>query len=197
MVIVPITAIATSSTIAPRIEVYTMLACSVHKPDIFKETYRLGRPLYDDDILYNSLLVHQVAPSPTAREGFWAGNVMNGTVPNPPGQNLCASDPVVRAEVAKLTTSEWNFLLPSLMAKDRICALSPTVITTLTGLLSCITTSWWGAVRLPPKPPIFHLTFYMFIFTVLRSTWPHAGYRHLRRWPSPRRFQFYLHFIVF
>ena len=38
MAIIPFSSMAMGATIAPKIEVYTMLACRVHKPDIFEES---------------------------------------------------------------------------------------------------------------------------------------------------------------
>ena len=98
----PFTAIAMATTIAPRIEIYTMLVCSVYKPDIFKQNY----PGVDASRLdLSAPNLASVAPSPTLipiylpeliTEPPKSGN--NSTLPN-----QCASDPVVQAEVARLT----------------------------------------------------------------------------------------------
>lgn len=123
LAIMPFTSIAMSATMAPRIEIYTILACSVHKPDIFKQSFpglELGlveerRQLPTDpstqliDRIYLPYLTNKL------------GQATNTSVPTKP--NLCASDPVVQAAVAKLTA----------------------VIATCTGILACITTGWWGS----------------------------------------------------
>ncbi|GLB34576.1 putative major facilitator superfamily protein [Lyophyllum shimeji] len=126
LLIVPFTAIATSATLAPRIEVYTLLACSVHKPDTFRHEHPpLGGFLHFPDIspvippripISVPPLNHELTYAPPAF------SLQNDTRdPKAPGS--CASDPVVQAAVAKLTTA----------------------ISTATGLLSCLTTAWWGS----------------------------------------------------
>ncbi|KDR73680.1 hypothetical protein GALMADRAFT_251460 [Galerina marginata CBS 339.88] len=137
--VIPFTALASSGTTAPCIEIYTMLACSVHKPDIFKQNFpgiELGlRGMSLDTTVYdiqtpkssntspspfspNLPQIHLpvASPFPTIIEN-------NGSTVPSADKKLCASDPVVQAAVAKLTA----------------------VIATLTGILSCITTGWWGA----------------------------------------------------
>ncbi|KAM6500295.1 Major facilitator superfamily domain containing protein [Amanita muscaria] len=72
--LIPFSAIAMVSTLAPRIEIYTLLACKVHNPDVFNQS--------------NSLLsrsVHNLLPQISAQD-----------------TQRCASDPVVQAAVAKL-----------------------------------------------------------------------------------------------
>ncbi|KAF5358151.1 hypothetical protein D9756_001317 [Leucocoprinus leucothites] len=87
----PFTAIAMASTLAPRIEVYTILACRLLRPDI-----------YHDESLSVLDLTSTLAPTR--------------------GQ-LCAADPVVQAAVAKFAAA----------------------MSTSMGVLSCLTTGWWGA----------------------------------------------------
>ncbi|KAF8969597.1 major facilitator superfamily domain-containing protein [Flammula alnicola] len=131
---VPFTSIAASLTIAPRIEIYTMLACSVHKPDIFRQNFP-GIELGLQDIsrepselglrglstLPNPYSPHLV-PVYLPKASFLGLVQKNGSV-LPTHRNQCASDPVVQAAVAKLTA----------------------VIAACMGILSCITTGWWGA----------------------------------------------------
>ncbi|KAJ7097761.1 major facilitator superfamily domain-containing protein [Mycena belliarum] len=117
----PISTIAMSATMAPKIEVYTLLACSVHKPEIFKDTQLFSAHLPP------SLRPHDDGPNTGAsvRPSFDVAlsntstmNAMTDQKPSP-----CASDPVVQAAVAKLTTA----------------------ITTSMGVLGCLTTAWWGS----------------------------------------------------
>ncbi|KAH9484438.1 putative membrane protein [Psilocybe cubensis] len=137
--VLPFTAIAMSATIAPRIEIYTILACSVHKPDIFRQAYPerwapnnstfpsviSESPYQPNDI--HAYDAHPALPlvnpvyhpaSPNSDVIHWSNN-SDGT----PNRNLCASDPTVLAAVAKLTA----------------------VITATMGILSLLTTGWWGA----------------------------------------------------
>ncbi|KAG5643210.1 hypothetical protein DXG03_001328 [Asterophora parasitica] len=110
--IVPFTAVAMSATLAPRVEVFTLLACSVHKPDIFRQTLpTLGGRFDVPEITMPLPPIHGNMHQALTLSHFAA---QNDTKPLP---NLCASDPVVQAAAAKLST----------------------------GTLSCITTGWWGS----------------------------------------------------
>ncbi|KAF8473108.1 major facilitator superfamily domain-containing protein [Gautieria morchelliformis] len=84
----PFTSIAFATTIAPRIEIYTKLACEALKP----EYQSIG---VDDSSIM------QIVPAPS---------------------KLCGQDPEVQAAVAQLMT----FMTVSM------------------GILSCITSGWWG-----------------------------------------------------
>ncbi|TFK36324.1 major facilitator superfamily domain-containing protein [Crucibulum laeve] len=132
--IVPFTSIAMSATIAPRIEIYTTLACSVHKPDIFKQAFPVKPPYMrfgDDAPSVFSATVNMTVPTidlgldrvylPEHDSNSRYGSVKLTASPSKP--NPCATDPVVGAAVAKLTA----------------------VITASMGILSCVTTGWWGA----------------------------------------------------
>jgi hypothetical protein len=161
----PFSSIAMSATIAPRIEIYTMLACSVHKPDIFRQNFpgiELGLHTTIHEI---SGLDFRVPSSdiPTSSDihmahvfpgiyPFLDSPPKNGSTPPPKKGNLCASDPVVLAAVAKLTAGKLSLYFLSLfphMSLHTYLVMSLTVsivITTSMGILSCITTGWWGAV---------------------------------------------------
>ena len=92
---------------APRIEIYTVLACSVHKPDIFKQSFpglELGLVEEPRQLSTHSsvqLIDRVYLPHLTDK----LGRAANGSVPTNP--NLCASDPVVQAAVAKLTAGAF------------------------------------------------------------------------------------------
>lgn len=73
-----------SATIAPRIEVYTSLACRVHKPEVFQQSF--------SSISFGKL------PNTTLSQE-------NNIQPNIP--YLCASEPIVQAAVATLTTGKY------------------------------------------------------------------------------------------
>ena len=108
LVIMPFTSIAMSATMAPRIEIYTVLACSVHKPDIFKQSFpglELGLVEEPRQLSTHSsiqLIDRVYLPHLTNK----LGRAANGSVPTNP--NLCASDPVVQAAVAKLTAGAFS-----------------------------------------------------------------------------------------
>lgn len=96
-----------SATLAPRVEIYTTLACSVHKPDIFRQAFpALGNMLFSYDV------IPSIIP-PTANYTSSVGMIfldhsglqdITGDQPSRP--NLCASDPVVQAAVAKLSAGK-------------------------------------------------------------------------------------------
>ncbi|KAH9484437.1 putative membrane protein C14C4.07 [Psilocybe cubensis] len=135
LMLMPFTAIATSATIAPRIEMYTILACKTHRPDIFREVY----PDYDMQGLASALSrsSDQVGPtyasnsssvlSALSEVSFLSTDTWTDGIENmsrrPIKKNKCAADPTVAAAVAKLTA----------------------VISTWMGTLSILTTGWWGA----------------------------------------------------
>ncbi|EDR03207.1 uncharacterized protein LACBIDRAFT_307381 [Laccaria bicolor S238N-H82] len=128
LTILPFTSIAMSAMMAPRIEIYTTLACRVHKPDIFEQSFpglELG--------LVDAFEVFGQLPHRNGSAGLFidqiyrprlTDNSVRTTRESPTTKpNRCASDPVVQAAVAKLTA----------------------VIEAFTGILSCITAGWWGA----------------------------------------------------
>ncbi|KAL0570808.1 hypothetical protein V5O48_011144 [Marasmius crinis-equi] len=91
MGMMPFSAMAMAATIAPKVEIYTMLACRVHKPDIYYESglsTLTGSNLHVND-----------------------------------NNRACFSDPEVQAAVAQLAA----------------------VMTACMGVLSCLTTGWWGS----------------------------------------------------
>ena len=61
------------------------------------------------------------------------------------------------------------------------------VITMSMGILSCITTGWWGAVSLT----IFSQTNWLRLITVFRPTWPDKRHGNFCPWATSYRVQFY------
>ena len=112
LAIMPFTAIATSSTMAPRIEIYTTLACSIHRPEIFGESLQ---PL---DILGSIVQLSMVPAVAHKSSSMEISNVFmiekslqiddKDTLPT--RKQRCASDPVVQAAVAKLTAGEYKLV---------------------------------------------------------------------------------------
>ncbi|PFH51761.1 hypothetical protein AMATHDRAFT_40016 [Amanita thiersii Skay4041] len=121
--IMPFSAIAMSATIAPRIEIYTRLACKVHKPDIYNE-HSLQLVLKLFPFLGSDMLTKPDISMPYLHEVNLITPALNIIAEGSPhGTKQCATDPVVQAAVAKLIT----------------------VISVSMGILSCLTTAWWGA----------------------------------------------------
>lgn len=138
----PFAAIAISATLAPRIEIYTMLVCSVHKPDIFRQAYPPGS--YQHSQAAPILVQRSRSPEPMvsrlptplahATESvvlrFDEGKLSEwGWVGEDTGGNTCASDPVVQAEVAKLTLGKFvvpfsSSLHVANIAYQRFCVLA-------------------------------------------------------------------------
>ncbi|KAH6895043.1 major facilitator superfamily domain-containing protein [Coprinopsis sp. MPI-PUGE-AT-0042] len=102
--LIPFSAMAQGATLAPKVELYTMLACRAVKPDIFDEG------IFDPTIPTALSLLSSSTPSILKLETL--------------SPSSCASDPTVQAAVAQLSA----------------------VITTTTGVLSLLTTAWWGAL---------------------------------------------------
>ncbi|KAF4576704.1 hypothetical protein EYR36_004683 [Pleurotus pulmonarius] len=108
IVLLPFGALASTATLAPRIEILTILACSVIKPEIFdvgKNSSSLS-PFINLVPLVNSTGLDHLAN---------------------PGSGIpqtCAQDPDVQAAVAQLSA----------------------VLTATMGVLSCLTTAWWGSL---------------------------------------------------
>ena len=112
--IMPFTTIAMSATLAPRVEIYTMLVCSVHKPDVIRDafpplSYRHSVPTSVQQSRSpqpiaswpDTPLAHATEsvglPFNEDKLSEWVGEDTEKS------GNTCASDPVVQAEVAKLS----------------------------------------------------------------------------------------------
>jgi len=93
----PLTSIATSATLAPRVEVYTILACAVHKPDILGQNFPEIAPGRRIDFRDFHARTHKLHPLLDYRSLSEADS---------PNQNLCATDPVVQAATAKLIAGQ-------------------------------------------------------------------------------------------
>ena len=107
----PFTSIATSATAAPRIEIYTTLACSIHRPDIFGESSQqldildFVQPLSN----YRIPAAHQSGSIDISDVLIGKSLQFNDADSPPTRKQRCASDPVVQAAVAKLITSVYFF----------------------------------------------------------------------------------------
>ena len=110
LVLIPFTSIAVSSTIAPRIEIYTALACT----DIYGESFQRLDILDFVQQSNDPAAVHQ-SGSLDVFDAFMIDKSLrfNDADPPPTRKQRCASDPVVQAAVAKLSTGAYNlsFLL--------------------------------------------------------------------------------------
>lgn len=102
MALVPLSSIAMSSTLAPRVEIYTRLACQVHKPDVYKQAYAgldlgYGHAALDTAVNFSAAFDAAWGQTDVNRK---SGGVLLSAAMKPKD---CASDPVVQAAVAKLT----------------------------------------------------------------------------------------------
>ena len=111
--IMPFTAIATSSTIAPRIEIYTTLACSILRPDygeVPQQADNLGF-LHSNECRI-SAMAHQSSCVDISNVFMIDKSLQTIGADTPPTRKQrCASDPVVQAAVAKLTTRAYSFFV--------------------------------------------------------------------------------------
>lgn len=125
--ILPLTAMATlfmSMTLGPRTEIYIRLVCAEVKPE-----FLLIPPVFPTFPFELPPSGPQTPPTPSFLDDFTAQNMTlhhkpkpQINVPRPVGK--CAKDPEVQTRVAELTTA----------------------IAFITGVLSCITSGWWGHV---------------------------------------------------
>ena len=124
--IMPFTAIATSLTIAPRIEIYTTVACSILKPEYGENPQQpeiVG--FFHSNDCRNPPAAHQSSCVDISDILMIDKALQTNGVDTPPTrEQRCASDPVVQAAVARLTTSAYrvvSFLCTSICT----CTLSP------------------------------------------------------------------------
>lgn len=130
--VAPISSIGYSAAFAPRVEVYTLLACRIHKPGYFPNDPSLDVTTYMADVarihdipnanvdVPSNLSIPDATydHSPSVRDYEWSEKT----------RERCTTDPEIQAIVAKL---------------------SATLVTTM-GMLSCLTTGWWGSVCMFP-----------------------------------------------
>lgn len=124
----PLASIGFSAVIGPRVEMYTVLACRVHAPGNelqYAQPYSMlsmnaARTLHDgltlDDPSAPIASTQPVSIYVPTDTGHQQSHV--------PDRDQCASDPVVQAAVAQLSA----------------------VLNTTMGILSCLTTAWWGSL---------------------------------------------------
>lgn len=167
----PISSMAMTSAAAPRVAIYTELACREHKPE-----YTVGRRLAHLDALsgVSRSHYHEIAPADTVNRSvpygldvlaessvylqpfFLEDSASRNETEDLPN-NECAADPVVQAATAKLIAA----------------------MTTTMGILSCLTAAWWGSVseHLPCRDSHSYLC-----ETAIRSVRPHFRPQHLDHW---------------
>ena len=111
--ITPFTVIASSSTVTPRIEIYTSLACSFLRPDYGES------PQQPADVLgfhSNDCRIPAVAHQSSFVNISDVFSVIDKSLQTnhsdtpPTRKQRCASDPVVQAAVAKLTTRAYRIV---------------------------------------------------------------------------------------
>ncbi|KAH0827047.1 major facilitator superfamily domain-containing protein [Lanmaoa asiatica] len=125
-----------SALLSPKVALYTALACRVHKPEYITHSHHLPSftfPPTHDLVAINAA---DIPISYVSDGSKTAADTVSIHLPNsaytrldyiqdePDSQQKCASDPVVQAVVAKLNA----------------------VFNATTGILSCLTTSWWGSL---------------------------------------------------
>lgn len=140
MIALPFAAIATSATIAPRIEVYTMLACNVYRPE-YVSADSVAKQLAPPYLGHYSFFFTPGISTGTFSEqpffltnpGLWGNQTCTSVTaaldaPYETGgvSQRCASDPEVQAAVAELTAGElYEFFIIS----DITCSQLPLNVT--------------------------------------------------------------------
>lgn len=134
----PVASLGFSAIIGPRVEMYTALACRVHAPGLELQyepngMLHLAQPhsmlsVDTAKTLYDGLNLDDLsAPVVSAQSVsvYVPASADTGSQQSPvPDRDQCASDPVVQAAVAQLSA----------------------VLSTTMGVLSCLTTVWWGSL---------------------------------------------------
>ena len=122
----PLIAIASSSTITPRIEIYTTLACSILKPEYGESPQQpdIVGFLHSNDCR-SSAVAHQ-SSCVVISDILTIYKSLQTKGPDTPltRKQRCASDPVVQAAVAKLTTRAYRILF-FLCTSTCACSFSP------------------------------------------------------------------------
>ena len=150
LVITQFGVIADSSTITPRIEIYTSLACSFLRPDYGESSQQpadvLGF-LHSNNCSSIPAVAHQ-SSCVNISDVFMIDNSLqiNGSDTPPTRKKRCASDPVVQAVVAKLTTRAYWILFYFIFDSDiSTCTFSlSSGIRLLRNSLSFRYVGWWG-----------------------------------------------------
>ncbi|KAJ7244045.1 major facilitator superfamily domain-containing protein [Mycena rebaudengoi] len=125
LILAPLGNLVLAATVAPRLEIYTLLACRQHKPEIFDKLSAYARILpnqleyAESDSGFGSSFNHLIQNT----SGTYATAIFSETAEERPGRNPCSSDPTVQAAVTKFAT-----------------------VTSITsGTLSFLTGGWWGS----------------------------------------------------
>ena len=134
--ILPLLSIPVAVTMAPRIEIYNLLACSVHRPEIFDlslvgsaSNAAQGHHNVYSQLTFNNTTATtyhtQFVPQillDRRRSPVDAISLFSSDSESP--QSRCASDPVVRAAVAKLTAGEPSICSLPFYLSECICPSS-------------------------------------------------------------------------
>lgn len=146
----PLSSLGFSALVAPRVEMYTVLACRVHAPEYEPHDLHLVQP--QSMLTMNATWTQDgfTLDVPIAAHGsVQPVSLYIPASPSPSKQhisesdrNQCASDPVVQAAVARLSAGPFVvFLVLTEWNSYRV------VLATSMGVLACFTTAWWGSVR--------------------------------------------------
>ncbi|KAG9318823.1 major facilitator superfamily domain-containing protein [Chiua virens] len=134
---IPLGSIGYSATLAPKVSLYTDLVCRVHRPEYVINEHAQGSLTSSGPLTHTiTSITASAAPAPQVSDGGTGNDTVSIHFPTPSytawsdyiqsglDEQKCASDPVVQAVVAKLSAA----------------------FVTTTGILSCLTTGWWGSL---------------------------------------------------
>jgi len=137
----PLSSIGYSAAFAPRVEVYTQLACRVHKPEYFPDS---PSPLFSQPLISHVAQASNTSPTKTgAVDDPSYVFIPNTTYEDPETRKKCTTDPDVQAKVARLSASMSHASCGVDARSHLMIALATTM-----GILSCLVTGWWGSVGL-------------------------------------------------
>ena len=112
---IPFGSLGYSATLAPKVALYTTLACRVHKPELVANLHDLSLPLINDLATTNANLLDPLIETAANPGSIFLPNsaytaLSDYTQSEPDPEQKCASDPVVQATVAKLTAGLHRIL---------------------------------------------------------------------------------------
>ena len=99
----PFSAMAMSACVAPRVEIYTELACRAHRPD-----YETGRKFSEPPMVFQVVEPQAISNYTEDDISFIVPSLNYGDNSAPEELNPCAKDPEVNAAAAKLIAGKLS-----------------------------------------------------------------------------------------
>lgn len=148
-----LSSVALFVTAGPRVEIYTELVCKEYYPDLIEIpipgvlTQLSGATTAANTVLTSGgqespIEVYLPADDP----GIHSSHNLRASMHSSRHSEICKSDPRIQAEVARLAASMY----PGLTLLASLTTVPSVAIAFIGGVLSCMTTGWWGGVCAHP-----------------------------------------------